>query len=64
MADWIRSISLWLAFIVLMVLHGALYYSMGTTSWFWVTLMASAVDTAVLAVIQFLLAARDKQREH
>ncbi|OXM82725.1 hypothetical protein [Paenibacillus rigui] len=62
MIQWIKSINLLWAFIVLFAFHGLLYYSLGTPGWFTVTLMASAVDTAVLAVVQKVLPAQTKQR--
>ncbi|MFH5184967.1 hypothetical protein ACHHV8_21265 [Paenibacillus sp. TAB 01] len=61
MIQWIKQVNLVLAFVLLFGFHGLLYYSLGTASWFMVTLLASAVDTAVLAVAQRVLPARSRQ---
>jgi membrane protein YdbS with pleckstrin-like domain len=55
MINWINRINLFSAFVLLLGFHALLYYSQGTPNWFFVSLMATVVDTAILAGLQFVL---------
>ncbi|MFD2611715.1 hypothetical protein [Paenibacillus gansuensis] len=63
MVNWIKQVNLLWLFVLLFAFHGILYYALGTESWFTVTLMATAVDTAVVALVQFLLPGRGRQNQ-
>lgn len=50
--NWINRINLLWAFIILAAFHILLYVSLGNSNWMMLALLASLVDTGVLAVIQ------------
>jgi hypothetical protein len=56
--NWLTRINVLVAFVVLMVFHALLYYYQGTDNWFMVALLASLVDTGVLAALQFVIGTR------
>ena len=58
MLNWLTRINILVAFVVLMVFHGLLYFYQGTNDWFMVALLASLVDTGVLAALQFIIGTR------
>jgi hypothetical protein len=60
--NWLTRINILVAFVVLMVFHALLYYYQGTNNWFMVALLASLVDTGVLAALQFAIGARRRAR--
>lgn len=62
MLDWISRINLLVAFIVLLVFHMLLYYYQGTDNWLSMALLASIVDTGVLAALQLVIAGSKRQR--
>jgi hypothetical protein len=64
MLSWISRVNLVAAFAVLLVFHLLLYYFLGTEKWFSIALLASIVETGVLALIQIALggAEDDKAR--
>ncbi|WNQ11158.1 hypothetical protein MJA45_26755 [Paenibacillus aurantius] len=63
MLDWIRRINLIWVFVLLFGFHGLLYYYLGTANWLTVTLLATAVDTAVVAALQYLLLSASRRKE-
>lgn len=62
MLRWISRINLLAAFIVLLVFHMLLYYYQNTDNWLSTALLASIVDTGVLAALQLVIAGSRRQR--
>jgi NhaP-type Na+/H+ or K+/H+ antiporter len=62
MIRWITRINLLAAFTALLVFHLILYYFIGTDNWLSIALLASIVETGVLALIQIALGGRDEDR--
>lgn len=63
MLNWISRINIGIAFIVLFVFHMLFYRLWGTDNWLTVALLASIVETGVLAAVQLILGGRrDKVR--
>jgi|GEM_PF-563144 len=62
MIRWITRINLLAAFAALLVFHLILYYFIGTDNWLSIALLASIVETGVLALIQIALGGRDEDR--
>jgi hypothetical protein len=62
MIRWIARINLLAAFAVLLVFHLLLYYFMETKNWLSIALLASIVETGVLALIQIAIGEREEDR--
>lgn len=62
MIRWISRLNLLAAFAVLLVFHLLLYYFLGTDNWLSIALLASIVETGVLALIQIALGGREEDR--
>lgn len=62
MIRWITRINLLAAFAALLVFHLILYYFIGTDNWLSIALLASIVETGVLALIKIALGGRDEDR--
>lgn len=56
--DFFNKINLVLWISVIFVLHGFLYYALGTSNWFSVTLLATATYAVVLATLKGVSARR------
>ncbi|WCN39497.1 hypothetical protein [Aneurinibacillus uraniidurans] len=54
------NLLIWVA--IIFVAHAALYLLLGTTHWLLVTIEATAVWTVVLAVVQYFVRSRRKER--
>lgn len=53
MMNFLARINLWLVFIVLFIAHGLMYYSLGRSDWFLLTLSASIVETGIIGMLQY-----------
>jgi len=62
MLKWISRINLLAAFAVLFVFHLLLYNFLGNTKWISVALLASIVETGVLALIQIAVGGREEDK--
>lgn len=62
MFGWISRVNLLAAFAVLLAFHLLLYYWVGTEKWISVALLASIVETGVLAFIRIALGGREENR--
>ncbi|PZE21231.1 hypothetical protein [Paenibacillus xerothermodurans] len=62
MAEWIRRINLLWVFIILLAFHGLMYYAMENDDWLSLTLIASLVDTVILAGIKYVAMGMRKQK--
>ena len=62
MFRWIARINLLAAFAGLFVFHLLLYYFIGNDHWLSIALLASIVETGVLALIQIAAGGRDEDR--
>ncbi|ANE48220.1 hypothetical protein SY83_20160 [Paenibacillus swuensis] len=62
MLNWIRNVNLLWLFVLLFAFHGILYYTLENNDWFTLALLATVVDTAVVAVVQWVVSDRAKQR--
>ncbi|OUM96643.1 MAG: hypothetical protein A9Z00_03400 [Thermobacillus sp. ZCTH02-B1] len=62
MFGWIARINLLAAFAVLFVFHLLLYYFLGNDDWFSIALLASIVETGVLALIQIAAGGREEDK--
>jgi hypothetical protein len=60
MSHLISRNNLLLLFVFFLIFHIILYYSLGTTSWFSVAILASVVDTGIVAALQYLVTERKK----
>jgi len=61
MFEWFNRINLIWAFVILAVAHVALYFSLGNDRWFTLAVIASLVDTGVIAVVQAIGRNRNKE---
>ena len=62
MFRWISRINLLAAFAVLLVFHLLLYYVMDNDNWLSTALLASIVETGVLALIQIAVGGREEDK--
>lgn len=62
MLRWISRINLIAAFAVLLVFHLLLYYYLGTDNRISIALLASIVETGVLALIQIALGGHEEDK--
>jgi hypothetical protein len=62
MYNWINLINLSWMFVFLLTFHVILYYSLGTNNWLAVAIIASAVDTVIVAVLQRLVTAIGREK--
>ncbi|TJY43924.1 hypothetical protein E5161_00525 [Cohnella pontilimi] len=60
MIKWLNRVNLIWLFVLFLVFHVILYYSLGNDNWFSVALLASLVDTGIAAVLQFVF--REEKR--
>jgi LPS O-antigen subunit length determinant protein (WzzB/FepE family) len=59
---WISRVNLLAAFAVLLAFHLLLYYFIGTEKWVSTALLASIVETGMLALTQIAVGGREEDR--